>query len=299
MAGTRRNVMNRRSTVKTGTRSRRGRGRGNNRRVAFVNPPLRRAIKNIVRGQAETKMVTYYNGPVGTPSSGLLADAAPVSQNQNISVNNTDILRLIPDVSQGPADNNRIGDTIRPVSLVGKFQVMISPISTGGAGWQNNNAYDLTVVAYCLKHVSYKTYTSLYTSNDFSKMLKVGDGTTKSFAGKYPDSTMEVHPGYYQVLHKKKIYLRSSGYFTGGSGVGISNNNSHPLQHEWTWNLTKHLPKTLQYPENNVTTIDVDRPLNAAPFWCVAYYNTDGTMSSQPTIWIQQQYTTILKFKDS
>jgi len=260
--------------------------------------------KKVVNAKAETKMVTFFNGPVAQASplrnsTGTLADAAPVSQNQFISDNTTDILKLIPDVTQGDSDNQRSGRAINPVSGLVKCKVMISPISTGGTGWQNNLAYDLHFVAYLLQSVSYKTYQSLHANNDFTKLLDVGDNTTTRFDGSFSTANLPVEKGYYRVLAKKRKLLRSSGYFTGGSGVGISNNNSHPLVHEWTWNWGKHVPKKLLYPEDDVVAADgQNEPLNSSIFWCVGYYRTDGVTSDTPQIFIQQEYTSIMKYKD-
>lgn len=261
-------------------------------------------VKKVLNSKAETKMVTFFGGPVSNPSplrnsTGTFTDAAPTSQNQFITSNTTDILKIIPDVAQGTSDNSRNGKSISPVSGSLHCKVMISPVSTGGAGWQNNNAYDLHMVAYLLQSVTFKTYTALAAGNDFNKMLDVGDGTTTNFDGSFSAANLPVEKGYYRLLATKRKLLRSSGYFTGGSGVGISNNNSHPLVHEWKWNYGKHLPKKLVYPEEDVAVAGgQNEPLNSSLFWCVGYYRTDGAVATTGQIYIQQEYTSIMKFKD-
>lgn len=263
-------------------------------------------VKKVINSKAETKMVAFFNGPIAatTPaanSTGLYSDANPVSQNQFIATNATDILKLIPDVAVGNADNNRTGRYINPVSAGVKCKVMISPISTGGAGYQNGNAYDMTFVAYLLQSVTYKTYRSLYANNDFTKLLDVMDGTTTKFDGTFSAANLPVERGYYRCLAVKRKQVRSSGAYNPVAPVvnTITNNNSAPIVHEWTWNLKKHLPKKLIYPEDSVTpAIGGNEPLNSSLFWCVGYYNTDGTAPTVPRIFIQQQYTSIMKFKD-
>jgi len=268
---------------------------------------LRKAIKGVINSQAETKMVAFYGGPVAgtTPpqnSNGLYADAAPVSQNQFITSNVTDILKVLPDVAPGSADNQRAGRFINPVSCNVRCKVMISPTTTGTKGWTQGYAYDLTIVAYLLQHVSYKTYRSLYTDNAFDQMLDVMDGTTTHFDGSFQGSTLPVEKGYYKVLSKKTKRLRSSGTYPFAippTVPAVSNQNSAPQVHEWTWNVGKHLPKKLIYPEASVSVNSgQNEPLNAAPFWCVGYYNTDGSVASTGVIDIQQEYTSIMKFKD-
>jgi len=271
---------------------------------------LRKVIKGVIQAQAETKMVTFYNGTVANPSplrnsTGLYADAGPVSQNQFITSNTTDILKLLPDVEAGIADHQRTGKIIAPISCQVRCKVMISPTTTNERGWAAGCAYDLTFVAYMLQHVSFKTYTSLHTDNSFNQLLSVGDGTTTNFDGSFSGANMPVEKGYYRLLAKKTHRLRSSGTLPEspqqplvGNGRMV-NQNSHTQAYEWTWNLGKHLPKKLIYPEDNVTVAQGgNEPLNAAPFWCVGYYRTDGTVSAAGVIDIQQEYTSILKYKD-
>nr|ALE29628.1 coat protein [Lake Sarah-associated circular virus-15] len=265
-------------------------------------------VTRVINAKAETKMVAFYGGPIANPSplrnsTGTYADSAPTSQNQYISVNATDILKVIPDVAPGNADNERTGRYINPTSLQLHCKVGISPISTGGSGYQNGWAYDIIAVAYLLQHVEYKTYQALYTNNNFAQLLDVMEGTTVQFNGDFSSANMPVEKGYYRVLGKKKISLRSSGAYNPAAGIlnTITNNNSHQLSHEWTWNVGKHLPKKLIYPEGTVSVANgQNEPLNAAPFWAVGYYNVDGTGGSPATakINIQQQYTAIMKFKD-
>jgi len=265
-----------------------------------------KTVKGVLKNQSETKMAVFFNGPVANPSplrnsTGLFADAAPVSQNQFITDNTTDILKLLPDVPLGTGDNNRNGRSINPTSCMVRCKVMISPTTTGEAGWANGFAYDLTMVAYMLQHVSYKTYSNLHASNDFGQLLDQGQGTSINFNGSFSAANLPVEKGYYRLLAKRTHRLRASGIPKGATAIVSppTNNNAHTQCYEWTWNLGKHLPKKLIYPEESVSVANgQNEPLNAAPFWCVGYYNTDGSVASTGVIDIQQEYTSILKYKD-
>jgi len=267
------------------------------KRVATRKPAARATValvKRVIKGAAETKMATWYNGSLGT---GLLSQASLVGQNQFISVNATDILQIIPAIVQGTSDHQRIGQAIMPISC--KVHCKVSLLQVQGVN--QGTAFDMVVVAYCLQHVSYKTYSSLKANNQFTQLLEVGDGTTINFEGSYEASCMPVSKGYYRLLGKKKVYLRSSGLFNNSGGTIYGNQNSHPPTVEWTWELKNHLPKKLQYPEDDQITPGIqDLPTNAAPFWCVGYYNTDGTAAfpAGAAVHIQQQYVTQLLYKD-
>lgn len=263
-----------------------------------------KAVKAIVKGQAETKMVAFYGGPVAATSppansTGLITQAAPVGQNQYITSNSTDILKVIPDVAPGNADNERSGRYINPVSGTLRCKVMIAPVAAGGQGWKNGLAYDIVAVAYLLQSVSFKDYRNLYVENDFGKMLDSMDGNTTNFTGAYSTANLPVEKGYYKLLAKKRIPLRCSGLWTVGTTTAVTNNNSHRLSAEWTWNYKKHLPKKLIYPEQQVTVAQgQNEPLNSSIFWCVAYYQTDGTVYSGALPIINQEYTSVMKYKD-
>jgi len=266
---------------------------------------ITKVVKGVLKSQAETKLATFFGGPVANPSplrnsTGLFGDAQLTAQNQFITDNTTDILKILPDIPQGTGDNTREGRMINPASCSLRCKVTIAPISTGSTGWNNGIAYDLTMVAYMLQHVSFKTYTALHAQNDFGQMLDLGQGSTINFNGSFSAANLPIEKGYYRLLAKKTHRLRSSGL----SGVPnpapqMVNQNSHTQCYEWTWNVGKHLPKKLIYPEANVTVANgANEPLNAAPFWCVGYYNTNGQVSTSPEIFINQEYTTVLRYKD-
>jgi len=287
------------------------RSKGLFRGTKMTTKKVAKIAKRVVNAKAETKMVAFFEGPVGQPtplqnSTGLYADQAYVAHNQFINNNATDILKVIPDVVQGTGDNNRDGRFINPVSGQLKIRVTIAAVQPQLGGWQNGINYDLTAVCYLLQSVTYKTYRSLYANNDFSKMFDKMDGTTTSFDGSYQCANLPIEKGYYRVLATKKVYLRSSGAATqlnlGTTGVNlVSNNNSAKLMHEWTWNYGKHLPKKLVYPESTeATTTGLNEPLNSSIFWCIGYYRTSGAVDAEgnPTININEEYTSIMKYKD-
>jgi len=272
---------------------------------------LAQAIKKVVRGQAETKLVSWYNGP--TPSTGLYGQANYVIQNPVIATNATDILRLIPHVYPGDAANQRVGDRITPVSLNLQGTVMVNinnlPPQAGNVGVTT----DIYVVIYILQHVTLKSYSTLTASNDFTQLLKTGEvpvtGTnsppaTVGFQGHVWDSQMPVEDSYYRLLKKKKYRLRYAGKGTTSGGdppapAWLSVPNSVSYRAEYSMNLSKYLPKKLMYPETfdssgNPTGID---PTNSSLFMCMGCYQGNGLVDNSWTF--SQQYVTHLKYKDT
>jgi len=273
-------------------------------------------IKHVVDRKAETKMAMYFGGQATDATRGTYAQAAAAPQNQFISNNVSDILRVIPFVAEGTDTYQRIGSKINPVSLRIHCSVGINPSLMGtqypaSTGTTPGLAANFYAVAYLLQHKEFKTYVSLSTQNNFAQLLDSGDGSTRQFNGTWQDSRCPVTPQYYQLIKKKVIPLRAEGASGVGSaipGTTLCNGLSSPFQANWTWNLKagKHFPKKLTYPESNTAGTGVgatlNDPTNSSLFWSVAFFRMDHTPlggAGEPNVWIQQQYVSELRYKDT
>jgi len=158
---------------------------------------------------------------------------------------------------------------------------------------------NIVCVLYILKHKIYKDYNTLIAKNDFTQLLKPAEGVTVAFQGNQTDANLPVANQYYQVVKKVKFNLRNSGtyYSSTTPAAGVANNNSAPFNHRMSINLIKHLPKSLLYPESQVTT-NGDFPTNSNLFWSIGYYNMDMLTPGGSFSWIVTQYTSRLTYKD-
>lgn len=253
-------------------------------------------VKALVKGAAETKRVAYYQGPTTDLSgaTGVYSTAQAYGMNQFIESNFTDLLRVIPRVTQGVADTQRIGSTISVSSC--KVHMNLSVIVANQANGISQNIF---AVVYLLQHVSLKSYQALYSQNDFSQLLELNDGSTDSFRGSFTSRTLPVAKQYYKLLKKKIVPLRSNGFFSGAGGT-VMNNNSFQFTHDFTWDVTKHLPKTLKYPEvGSGPATWANDPTNSSIFMAVSYCNMGVPVDPVlPDVQVLQQYTSILGFKD-
>jgi len=265
-------------------------------------------IKKVLKGSMETKVAMLYGGSqnASTPPVYDYAQASPVQQNQFISSNLTDILRVIPPIVEGTDDFERIGTSIQPVSLQLKCNVTMDPKAWDGSASPYAVGRNLIAVAYLLQHKQIKSYTLLSTQNNFSQLLDSGDGSTRQFSGTRQDAMLPVASQYYKLLKKKTIPLRIDGNVPNGTtGSPPWNAQSDPFSVNWTWTLKgKSLPKKLRYPESNTAAgavaAGVNDPTNCSLFWCVAFYNMDGTsLGTAAQTFIQQQYVATLRYKDA
>ena len=267
----------------------------------MASTALTKAIKRVVNNQSETKQVAWYSGPL---QNGTFANASYVNHNAQISSNVSDILRLIPYINQGTADNQRIGETIVPKSLVVNGSVRLSDgtLNDVVAGFRD----DIVVVLYVLQHVSLKTYTSLASLNNFTQLLRTSENTTAAFTGRVVDSQLPVEDQYYRLLSKKKLRLRYAGAIPGSAtGVPVNSvvsvSNSHSYYADFNFNLSKHLPAKLKYPEQvtggPVLPGAID-PTNSSIFMAVGFYNMDGTPTPADQL-MSIQWSSFLKYKDT
>ena len=269
----------------------------------------RKQVKAIVKGQAETKrsiwFQDYNNGTVSTRATGLFGTRGFATQNSVITNNETDILRLIPNVAQGIDTYTRIGDRINPIGLNVKGTIRV-----------NQNRFnvlagtDIDVYIYVLQHVSLKDYAGLYARNDWTQLLDLGQGLTKKFSGEETDPKLPVASQYYKVIHRKKVTLRYGGSVYNGTTPPEASNyvalaNSHTWHGDYSMSLGKYLPKTLKYPEpgadpNPVVTAS---PTNSSLFMCMGFVNwyapSNWTASSSVYSYIEQTYTAELLYKDT
>lgn len=278
--------------------------------VARLSKPVRRAIKNIVRGEAETKYTNWYqtlNTTGESRATGFLSGSGWAVQNQSITNNELDILRVIPTVIEGTGDFNRIGARIRPVSLKVRGQVRVRLDLLNSTATLPTN---FTVDLYVIQHRRLKDYTSLYSLNNFAQFLETGEGGTTEYTGISINSGMRVSQQNYTVLQRKRITLRYAGVVNGVSATApYSVANAHTFYAEYSLNLTKHLPKVLQYSEAEVNGSAVDpltlnAPTNSSIFMCMGYPSwtnsmNNGTAGSANNSFLEQTYVSELGFKDS
>jgi len=265
---------------------------------------LTKFIKNVASGLSETKRVIWYGSPqTNNVATGLLVDEGIDPHNQLISNNNTDIRRIIPIVAEGTGDNERIGESIRPVSLMVRGRVGVNVIPNTQPPVIMGNQ-DLQVILYVLQHKSLKSYQNLYANNNFGQLLETGEQATRQFSGYMIDGTLPVSNQYYTLIKKKKIVLRWAGQNAptiAGSTGNTTGANSHNYALDFKLNLKKHLPAKLLYPENTAPAPGLNDPTNSSLFFCLGFipYAVQDSVASTPVLLVNLQYTAEMLYKDA
>lgn len=261
---------------------------------------------SIVKGEAETKRSCFYqqfnDGTITTRCPGTYSTRGWAIQNQNIQVNQTDILQLIPFIQQGTDDWERIGREITPKSLrvVGAVRISLPQL-------QLNLITNLKVHIFVYQHVTLKDYQSLYSANSFEDFLYAGQGATVRFNGEEQNVGMPVNKQVYRVVKKLVIPLKFAGFFSPPPGAAVPFPNSHTWKANFSFDVTKHLPKRLVYPQNNqlapLPIQQLDTPTNSSLAMSMGFtwdFNPSNTGGTAPQLrpYIEQTYVSQMTYKD-
>jgi len=300
----------RNNRLRTTATRKRGYKRGNKMSSAKPLTQLqKKQVVRIVHGQAETKTVAFYQtsnaGNFNARSSGLFSQRGWAVQNNSIANNLGDIHQLIPFLQQGTDDNTRIGQrvTVTRLQVRGAIRVNVAVNIT------NAQPTDLKVFMFVLQHVSLKDYNSLFAQNNFNQLLETNEPTTLTagtvpFTGIPQNAAMSVAKQYYKVCHRREIVLRYAGLQPGTvSAPSIA--NAHTWYAEYSLDLTKNIPKILQYPETDASPVSIPSvqhsPTNSSLFMSfgfVDWLNPNNSTIEPTSSQIEQTYVSRLSFKD-
>jgi len=260
-----------------------------------------KAVKKIVHGEVENKYVTSFAGrdgavQSGTPWSGQGTGVlqSPAIRN-NLAISN--IVPIIPPIIQGLEDFNRVGDKIRPLSLVIHFD-----ISMFG---KNLNSNLLLCRLLVLSDKAIKTTDALPFTPGVTtgtpvdtQLFDYGNGNNGAFNGVPYDVNWRVNRKRYTVHHDKQFKLMKgvgqSPQYTNeipyaGSQQYIAGTQTHRMS------LKIKCPPTFQY-QTNLNK----HPTNFAPFWAFGFVQPDGDgtvdyLANQ----VMVNYTTHLVYEDA
>lgn len=262
-------------------------------------------VTRVLNRKLETKYKYDYSG-LAFPGTGNSYPATIEGHNGSIS-NLTDIQRLIPPIESETDGaltvHQRIGQKIDVQNLTLHLRVSIKD----DALQPSPRALNLMVVVFIWQHKQFKSYKLLETGNNFAQFLDRGDGETGSFSARPCDSTLPLAKDHYKLCKRITFPLRTDGTANGsvvGGNPYVSNSNAAPFSKVMTMNLTKFIPKRLQYPVQETSPAPapaVDSyPTNSSLCMSVGFYNMNllyDDVLAEPLINID--WNTKITFKDA
>lgn len=214
-------------------------------------------VNRVVHKNIEDKYSAASNG---NPNSASF----PAAQTFTCAIDNVSkIYPLLPLISQGTSDFQRVGDKIHPTHLVVKFTMTCSGSPT------TNSSEQLWGRLFILHDKGIKDGTLLSSTPITTQLIDVGNGTTSGYNGFPCDNNFRVNKRRYRVYHDKLIKFQR-GYGTlpqAGNPVPFIGDQIYtsPLAtHQMT--LRVPVPKVLSYAQELDTW-----PSNWAPFFCFGY----------------------------
>jgi len=237
--------------------------------VARLSKPVRAAVRRIVTRKAETKHAS-------TTLENLTG--------HNSAISSADAVCIVPTISQGTDDFNRVGDRISPVAMFVKGRLGLTYNAQA-----NNRPISVRVMIVSQRTVRDRTFLSSWTPN---LLLSANDATAGlldvPYDGTARNAMYPVNKNMFQVHYKRDFLMNPS---QGNSeGIGLESENRTLIK----WAAKIRVPKTLVYYNTDATF-----PQNFAPFLLIGYCYADGTAPDATVLRLTSTSVSTLYFKDA
>lgn len=220
-------------------RATRGDRRPARRTLALRRGTVRSVVKSVVQSAMEKKYTS-------TVIQSYVLHNSPISAG--------DVVYCLPPVSQGVDENQRIGDRIRPVSLIVKGLVSYNS--------QVGGVQALQVKAYFLNHKKYKSQATLSTNiaTEINELLDDGSGNLVPYDGTIRRSMYKVNGDLWTPIKTYTFTLSKDNTST----------KTGPCFRQFTLRIP--CPKVLTYADAANTL-----PENFCPCLGIGYNYVNGT----------------------
>lgn len=245
------------------------------KKVSIVPRSVKSYVKSVVHRMAETKMASVTMNLTGF----------------NSSIGTTDVTKILPIITQGTAQNNRIGSELKPLKLVIKGYFIYNtqsylPAQLLGARmfiWQNKQV---------------RSYgTSLLTTN--MNLLELG-GDGFPFTGYLLDyDSPQNRDEFYFYSDKKAKVMKPYGYTNSSTASTAMTDVNSSLYHSFSITLkpgSPGFPTSLKYDNASGSN---QYPTNFAPYFSIGYCNLVNNSIDVVDTQIYASFVSTLYYEDS
>lgn len=247
---------------------------------------VKKAIRKVKASAFKKKVLQVIKSQVETKQAYLTQ--TPIDFNSGINASG-DCLKIIPNITRGSADNNRIGDQIRAQKI--NIRAILQMLPQG-----NNQAASVCKLACRVMIVTPKGYpnwatASANTATWMPTLLKKG-GTVTSFTGDISDLYA---PGNTDAItfHYNKVHYFNQPWAT-STASSIALDQSHLVKF-LKINL-KCRNRLVKYDDNTDSGLT---PTNLGYFMLVGYAFVDGTAPDTLSTRVRLQYDAIFDYEDA
>lgn len=259
------------------------------RRKTTITPSKKFAkmVNKVISKKAESKQVSYNLGL--TSFNGGVNSAG-------------DVLRIVPSLSQGVSEGDRIGDTVsaQKIDVRGHFFISVVPtVSNSGGSFSPAipaNAR-LMIRAFICSVKKYGNYDDVVANSGgwMSNFLKNGS-SSQALNGTIESMYLPVNTDVITVHKEIKKYITVpviSSAFTPVSPTAYALAASFsPTDSVKFFNASLKCKKTFKYDDTNFS------PQNYAPFMVISYAHLDGSAADVLTTAISATYVSTLHYED-
>ena len=265
---------------------------GKNRRGVTRKPSVKKAIRQVRAKAFRKKVLSVIHREAETKEA--FTSISYVNYNSAIS-GLADAGRIIPNVTVGSNDYQRVGDQIRAQKLTFDGILQFPPI-TGTTLMNNPGLARIGVRVMIVTPKSYPNWASASTApSDWTQWLLKKGGITSGFDGSVIDLYAPVNSDAITKHFDKVFYMNQPWINHNGSTTDVAMSSA---------GITRHIHKVFKF-KNSVFKYDsnVDgglTPTNKGMFIVVGYAYTDGSTSPDIlTTRVRMQYATRLQYEDA
>lgn len=240
---------------------------------------IKTIVKRVMKGQSELKTATNLTiaDQVSVYGAGL---------NTPVGLGFVSASSIIPLITQGASESNRIGNQVRPKWLSLRYTLRAVP-TTDASSPTNNNPFK--GVPFLCRVIVFKHRWAI---DEASQTGILQNGSSSQNLGSTPDNwVMPYNTDEFRILYSKQFKMQALAH-TGSTGVLNTENQGNYLQNFIVKRCRIPMPKLLRFNDNNGAAT------NEGFFMAVAVCNVDGTVVSNIQTRVQINAESYLDFYD-
>lgn len=182
---------------------------------------------------------------------------------------------VIPLISAGTGESDRIGNVVQPKTNIIKYFLTALPTTDGTytSGGVVANSNPFRGVPFRVRVIVYR---HKYANDDWSQgnLLQTGN-TTSGFGSAMDNFFRPYNRDEYTIVYSKTIRMAASKHNSGAAGVNsVPENSINGALSFYSGNIKVPCPKTLKYNDG------ANIPTNTGFFMAVCYCNEDGQIDN-------------------
>lgn len=241
---------------------------------------IKRIVNRVIKGHTELKTATNLTiaDQVSVYGAGL---------NTPVGLGFVSSSNIIPLVTQGASEGNRIGNSIRPKWLSLRYTLRAQP-TTDSASPTNNNPFK--GVPFLCRVIVFKHRWAI---DEGSQTGILQSGASSQNLGSTPDNwVMPYNTDEFKIYYSKQYKMQALAH-TGSTGVLNTENQGYGLQNFVVRRCRIPMPKVLRFNDNNGSAT------NEGFFMAVAVCNVDGTVVTNIQTRVQINAESYMDFYDN